>query len=109
LMTKSIKELPGKIYSIEDTLIKVYTISNLYAVKENKSADKIARDAASFIGDELGYIASLDSRRKNLYGREIQIGVQVLASLEKMATDNQELELSGYLKQVLKNIETQFG
>jgi hypothetical protein len=109
LITKSINELPGKIYSIEDTLIKVYTISNLYAVKENKSADKIARDAASFIGDELGYIASLDSRRKNLYGREIQIGVQVLASLEKMATYNQELELSGYLKQVLKNIETQFG
>jgi hypothetical protein len=109
LMTKSINELPGKIYSIEDTLIKVYTISNLYAVKENKSADKIARDAASFIGDELGYIASLDSRRKNLYGREIQIGVQVLASLEKMATDNKDLELSGYLKQVLENIKTQFG
>jgi len=109
LMNKSVKELPGKIYSIEDTLVKIYTVNNLYAVKENKSANAIARNAASFIGDELGYIASLDSRRKNQHGREIEIGVQVLASLEKMATDNREVELSIYLKQVLKNIETQFG
>ncbi|MFP5080911.1 DUF2723 domain-containing protein [Pedobacter sp. JCM 36344] len=109
LMNKAVKQLPYKIYSIEDTLIKVYTVNNLYAVKESKTANTLSRNTAAFIVDELSYIASLDSRRRNSYGREIQIGVQVLASLDKMATDNHQADLSIYLKQILEKIQTQFG
>jgi hypothetical protein len=109
LINKAVSELPDKIYSIEDTLTKVYTVNNLFAVRENKAANALARKTASFINDELTYIASLDSRRKNTYGREIQVGVDVIASLQKMAQDNKEADLSTYLKQVLENIQVQFG
>ncbi|HEX8607987.1 MAG TPA: DUF2723 domain-containing protein, partial [Pedobacter sp.] len=109
LMTKAVNELPDKIYSIEDTLTKVYTINNLYAVDKDKSANLLAKNTASFIGKELSYIASLDQRRKNNYGREFQFGVQILARLEKMASDNKQAELSAYLKGVLDDIQSQFG
>jgi hypothetical protein len=109
LMTKAVNELPDKIYSIEDTVGKIYTVNNLYAVKEHKIANALARSTASFIGDELSYIASLDSRRKNSYGKEFQIGVQVLASLEKIAQENSEVDLSAYLKQVIEKIQIHFG
>ncbi|MEJ7559075.1 MAG: DUF2723 domain-containing protein [Pedobacter sp.] len=109
LMTKVVSELPEKIYSIEDTLTKVYTVDNLYAVNQNKSANQVSKYLASFIGKELSYIASLDLRRRNSYGKEIKIGVQVLARLEKMASDNQQAELSAYLRQVHQDLEDQFG
>jgi hypothetical protein len=108
LMIKAVNELPAKIYSLEDTVGKMYMVDNLYAVKENKAAIEISKSTASFIQDELIYIASLDSRRRETYGRVIQLGTEVLNRLEQMATINNQKELSDYIRNVLGNIQRSF-
>jgi hypothetical protein len=108
VMTKSVRELPEKIYSIEDTVSRIYTVNNLYAVKDVKMANAIATSAATFLEAELSYIASLDSGRQRSYERDFQLGMQVLQNLEKMANDNRQLALGNHLRKVLHNIQLQF-
>ena len=109
VMTKSVRELPEKIYSIEDTVGKIFTVNNLYAVNDTKMANAISKNAAKFIDGELSYIASLDSGRKYAFERDVQLGMQVLQNLEKMADDNRQTTLSNYLRKVLNNIQLQFS
>jgi len=108
VMTKSVRELPEKIYSIEDTVNRIYTVNNLYAVKDVKMANEIATNTATFLEAELSYISSLDSGRQRSYERDFQLGMQVLQNLEKMADDNRQLALGTHLRKVLHNIQQQF-
>jgi len=109
LMVKSITDIPTKNYSIEDTLTKVLTVQNLYAVKETSAANRLATETGSFIEKELAYLASLDTRRKNSYGREVELGVYVIASLEKMAREQKQIVLSNHFKNLLQNLQVKFS
>ena len=109
VMVKSIEEIPTKNYSIEDTITKVFTVQNLYAVNETAKANILAKETGSFIEKELTYIASLDNRRKNAYGSQIELGVQIISSLEKMAKDERQVALGNYFRNLLQTMQVKFS
>ncbi|MES2830094.1 MAG: DUF2723 domain-containing protein [Bacteroidota bacterium] len=109
LMVKAVDELPSKLYSIEDTLVKMYTVHNLYQVNETASANKMAKDVTSFLNQELNYIASLDTKEMNGYRRDIEFGLYILGGLEQMSSDNRQLELNKQIKETMLRLQQKFS
>lgn len=108
LLLKGVNELPAKNYSIEDTLIKMYTINNLYLVNENERANLMAKEVTSFLDQELSYIATLPAKEWNFYGRDIQTGMAILENLDRISADHQQLELNKYIKETMLRMQSKF-
>lgn len=94
LLVKSMKELPLKNYSIDDTINRCQTIQNMYALNQVKAAKELTAATLNFLDQELIYIASLETDKIRSFERDIQVGMYVLQSLETLAAAHHEIELS---------------
>jgi len=108
LISKSIKELPMKNYSVDDTLTKFQTIQNLYLINDIKTANMLAKETADYLDQELIYIASLEPRRYNAYLRDIKVGLYVLNNLEKITADNKQPVLNNVIKNTYERLKSNF-
>jgi hypothetical protein len=108
-LIKNIKELPLKNSSVDDTLSRFQTIQHLYSLNETKEANKLASDTFSFLDQEMRYITSLEPKRMNSYGRDLQIGMYVLDNLYKMTASYGQHELSKKIKIRFKELEEKFS
>lgn len=106
IITKSIKELPLKLYSIHDTLNRLETIQILHNLNNHQDANLLASQTASFLDQELSYIASLSARQQQAAIRNIQIGMYVLNGLTELTN---ETELNKRIKNKYKELEDIFS
>lgn len=107
-MTKSMKELPLKCYSIHDTLNRLETLKILYGLNDKAQARLLAKQTFSFLDQELGYIASLESRLQRASLRGIQVGIYVLAGLDELTAKDNGPELNRQIKKRFKELEAAF-
>ncbi len=94
VMGKSLKQLFLRNYSIVDTLNKLNTVRNLYALNEIEEANMVTDATLDFLTEELQYIASLGTTPQLAYRDEVQIGLYVLTELERITAGYRQKELN---------------
>ena len=108
IIAKSIKELPMKNYSIDDTITKCQTIQNLYLIKNVKTANVLVNETLDYVNQELIYIASLEPRRINAHVNDVQVGLFVLNNLAKITADSKQTELHRRVKETYESLKNNF-
>ena len=109
ILVKSVKEIPLKNYSVDDTINRYQTIQNMYALNETKAANELTNETFEFLNKELTYIASLEPKRFNAYGRDIQVGMYVLSNLHRMAVGYKQTELSDKIAKKFEELQAKFS
>ncbi|TDQ10963.1 glycosyltransferase family 117 protein [Pedobacter metabolipauper] len=109
VMAMSIKDLPLKNYSIEDTLTKLQTVQNLYLINDIKQANLMAKETLDYLDQELAYIASMEPNRWDAYSRNIQVGFYVMNGLAELTAAKKQTELNKLINEVSKRIEQRFS
>jgi len=108
ILIKSLKELPLKNYSIDDTVGKLQTIECLYLTKNTKAANQLVQETSSYLEKEISYIASLDAKRFPAYEGDIQRGFLVLERLYKVTAVHHQNELNRILKDKIEQLQAPF-
>lgn len=109
LLTKSIKDIPLKNYSIDDTINRYQTIQNMYALSETKAANALTDETLEFLDKELTYISSLEPERYNSYTRDIQLGMYVLNNLHRISAGYKQTELSNKIAKKFEELQAKFS
>ncbi|WP_316809878.1 DUF2723 domain-containing protein [Pedobacter heparinus] len=109
VMTKSIKELPLKLYSLHDTLNRLQTISTLNRLNDRQNASLLARQTLSFLDGELSYMASLTPAMQHSSVRDIQLGMYVLSELDELTAKGREPKLNQQIKAKFQELEEIFS
>lgn len=104
VMGKSMKELPLRNYSIVDTLNKLNTVRNLYALNEIEEANMVTDATLNFLTEELQYIATLATKPQLAYRDEVQIGLYVLTELERITAGYRQKELNEKTGDILNRL-----
>lgn len=109
IMEKSLRDLPLHNYSIGDTLNKVYTIQNLYALNQTKIANALATDTARYIQQELEYVAQHSPRFKSAYLDNVEFGVGVMNELTRVTSVNHQSVVSKQITDRLQKLSLLFN
>jgi hypothetical protein len=109
IMTKSITELPLKLYSIHDTLNRFETIRLLHNLNDHQHANLLAKQTTSFLDQELSYIASLSPQLQRASLGDIQVGMYVLNGLDELTAKGIEPELNRKIRNKYKELEDIFS
>jgi len=108
ILIRSIKELPLKNYSIDDTISKLQTIECLYLTKNIGAANQLVKETTNFLDQELSYIASLNPNRYTIYSGDIQRGLFVLEKMYRITGLHNQPELSQLLKDKIEQLQGPF-
>ena len=109
VMKKSLKELPLRNYSIRDTIGRIGTIQNLYALGRTKEANLLTKDTSDFLSQEFRYIETLDPRYQQAQLQNIRLGLYVLDNLEKLSAGYGQKELNQMILKNFIRLADQFG
>jgi hypothetical protein len=109
VISKSLKELPLRNYSIRDTLSRIGTIQNLYALGHIKEANLLSKDTSDYLSQELRYIETLDPRYQQAHLQNIRLGLYVLGNLEKLSSGYRQEELNQMIRKNLNSLADKFG
>ncbi|KAA8485867.1 uncharacterized protein DUF2723 [Arcticibacter tournemirensis] len=109
IMKKSLDELPVRNYTVSDTLARLYTVKNLYALHQIEEANKQAEATAAFLMQELDYIAALSPGFQRGYIENAQVGLYVLSSLDKLTADNHQKKLNRSIRNAFNLQVKNFG
>ncbi|MDR6785191.1 MFS family permease [Pedobacter africanus] len=108
ILTKSLNELPLKLYSIQDTLNRLETINILYGLNDKTKAGQLSKQTFSFLDQELTYIASLEPRLQRASLNDIQLGMYVLGNLDELTSKGGTPDLNRQIKKRFKELEDTF-
>lgn len=108
IMKKSMKELPLRNYSVGDTLNRMFTVKNLYALNQVEEANSLAMATSDFLTQELHYLTTLTPTLQKAYMNNIQIGLYVLNGFEKMSSDYRQYELNSKITRSLDELVSAF-
>ena len=109
MVDKSMKELPLRNYSLTDTLSRMYTIQNLYALNRTGEANKLAKTTAAYLTQEFDYVSEMEPVYQQAHKRDIEFGLSILSSLERMTAAYQQKEVNQEIKNNFNNLINQFG
>ncbi|PRY50301.1 uncharacterized protein DUF2723 [Arcticibacter pallidicorallinus] len=109
VMEKSLRELPVDNYAIIDTLNRIMTVKNLYAGSRIDKASEIAEDTVQFLDAELTYISSLSPNQQRGSIQDIRIGMYVLQSLQILAAENKQAQLSSLIERNMEWLSQKFS
>lgn len=109
MLHKSLKDLPLRNYGVRDTLNRVYTVQNLYALDQVKTANQLAKETAAYVVQELEYVATLAPGFQQARMQQIKIGMYVLSSLDKVTAAGQQKELNQMIRKNLNYLANEFG
>jgi len=109
VMQKGLMDLPGDVSTVTDTLNRMMTVKNLYACNRTDKAREIAEDTVQFLDAELTYISSLSPNQQRSTLQDIRIGMYVLQSLEILAADNKQTDLSSSIKRNMEWLSQKFS
>ncbi|ATP55502.1 multidrug transporter [Pedobacter ginsengisoli] len=109
ILVKSVKDIPLKSYSIDDSINRFQTIQNMYALNEIKAANSLTNETFEFLNKELTYIASLEPERFNAYIRDIKLGMYVLSNLHRVTEGYKQTELSNKIGKKYEELLARFS
>lgn len=109
VMQKSLKQLPLKNDAIRDTLERIQTVQNLYALHQLNSANKLTKDTNDFLVQEMDYILTLSPEQQQQRMQEIRLGLYVLGTLDKLTEAYAQKELNGLIKENFNKMMNNFG
>jgi hypothetical protein len=109
VLKKSMRELPLRNYSITDTISRINTIQNLYALHHLKEANQLTRETTDYLNQEFAYIGSLDSQFQQAQLQNIHTGLYVLNSLDRITAGYQQKELNQMIQENFKRLANEFG
>jgi hypothetical protein len=109
VLKKSMRELPLRNYSITDTISRINTIQNLYALHHLKEANQLTRETTDYLNQEFAYISSLDSQFQQAQLQNIHTGLYVLNSLDRITAGYQQKELNRTIQENFKRLANEFG
>jgi sulfur relay (sulfurtransferase) DsrF/TusC family protein len=109
MIDKTMRELPLRNYAITDTLSKMYTIQNLYALNRTVEANKLAKETSAFLTQEFDYISALEPEYQMAHRGDIEFGLSILNSLQRMTAAYQQKAVNQEIKNSFNNLVNQFG
>jgi len=109
VLKKSMRELPLRNYSITDTISRINTIQNLYALHHLKEATQLTRETTNYLKQEFSYISSLDPQYQQAQLQNIRLGLYVLSGLDRITAGYQQKELNKMIQQDFKRLANEFG
>jgi len=109
VMNKSMKDIPLRNYSIADTLGRISTIQNLYALNNVTQASKLTKDTIDFLVQEFSYIATLDPEFQRAHLQNIREGLTALRWMEQITLSYHEDALNKEIHNHFIKIADTFG
>lgn len=109
ILKKGLRDLPLRNYSITDTINRISTIQNLYALNHLQEAGKLTKETADYLAQEFAYIRTLDPEFQQAHLQNIRIGLYVLNGLDHVTADYQQKELNKMIKANFNRIADEFG
>jgi len=109
VMKKSMKDIPLRNYTITDTLGRISTIQNLYALNNVKEAGKLTKDTTDFLVQEFNYIATLDPEYQRAHLQNIREGLTALKWMEQITAGYRDDKLNKEIHTHFIKIADQFG
>lgn len=104
VMKKSLKDLPEKNYTIQDTLARLATIQNLYALNQTSQANNEAQETCKFITGELNYISIQPEEKRRSFISDIRLGLYVMNTMSKLAAAYSQQAVSTGIKKEMDSL-----
>ena len=109
VLLKTIREIPLKNYSINDTVNKFLTIRSLYQLNDLSNANPLISQTIRYLDQELNYITALDPRLLPAYARDIKISLSMLYELERMTAEKKQLPLNQQIRAQYQRLEARLS
>ncbi|WP_316742154.1 DUF2723 domain-containing protein [Pedobacter antarcticus] len=109
ILNKGLDQLPLRNYNVSDTIYRMYTVQNLYALNRNKEAETLVRQTAGFLEQEFNYVYTLPPDFQRRYLQEIRFGLGILNGLEDISKGYKRDKLSTELRQQFMKAADRFG
>ncbi|WP_158797533.1 protein O-mannosyl-transferase family [Pedobacter sp. L105] len=109
LIHKSMRDLPLKNYTLNDTINRIYTAQNLYALHHIKEANQLVKTTSDYLTQEFNYVETLDPDFQQQHLQNIRFGLAVLNGLDRLTESYQQKELNQQLKKNFSRTANEFG
>lgn len=109
VLQKSMKELPLKNYTLNDTINRIYTAQNLYALHHFKEANLLVSKTTDYLTQEFNYVETLDPQYQREHLQNIRLGLYVLNGLNRLTANYQQKELNTLIKNNYNKLADKFG
>jgi hypothetical protein len=109
LTDKYMRELPLHNYSITDTLSRLYTVQNLYALNRIKEANALAAETSAFVAQEFDYLSALEPEYQQAYHQDVQMGLSVMNNLAQITAAYKQQRIAQEVKVSFNRMLNQFG
>jgi hypothetical protein len=109
LTDKYMRELPLHNYSITDTLSRLYTVQNLYALNRIKEANALAAETSAFVAQEFDYLSALEPEYQQAYHQDVQMGLSVMNNLAQITAAYKQQRIAQEVKVSCNRMLNQFG
>jgi len=109
VLQKSMRDLPLKNYTLNDTINRIYTVQNLYAMHHLKEANRLAKETTDYLVQEFNYVATLDPELQRQYLQNVRFGLSILNGLDRITAGNEQKELNQLIKKNFNQVANEFG
>jgi hypothetical protein len=110
LVRKYSEVMPEGIQSMYTAAGQTMLAQNLYALKDNKRAAALIRQAADYIEREMIYVADVSTSKNSFVGgQEVQLAFSIWNQMIQAARENGDAALGDELDQRYKGLETKFS
>ena len=109
LMQKCLRDLPLTNYSVRDTVNRISTIQNLYALNHIREANQLTKETSDFLAQEFTYICTLAPEFQRTYLQNTRISLYVLTELDKLTNGYKQKEMNQLIKGAFNNMIDKSG
>lgn len=109
VMQKCLRDLPLTNYSVRDTVNRIYTIQNLYALNHMKEANQLTKETSDFLAQEFNYVCTLTPDFQRAYLQNTRLSLSVLNELNKLTAAYKQKEINQLIKGVFNNMIDKSG
>ncbi|MBB5637773.1 MFS family permease [Pedobacter cryoconitis] len=109
VMQKCLKDLPLTNYSVRDTLNRIYTIQNLYALNHIKQANQLTKETSDFLAQEFNYVCTLNPEFQRTYLQNTRLSLYILGELNKLTAGYKQQEMNRLIQGVFNHMIDKSG
>ena len=110
LLRKYFEVMPEGIQSMYTAAGKTMLAENLYALRDNKMAATLIRQAADYVEREMIYVADVSTSKNSFVGgQDVQLAFSIWNQMIQAARENGDAALAQELDQRYKGLESRFS
>ncbi|RAJ35378.1 protein O-mannosyl-transferase family [Pedobacter cryoconitis] len=109
LMQKCLRDLPLTNYSVRDTVNRISTIQNLYALNRIKEANQLAKETTGFLAQEFSYVCTLAPEFQQAYLQDTRLSLSVLHQLDQLTAGYKQQELNRVIQDTFNQMIDKSG